>query len=207
MKSRLYGCTVTGNSADAGGGVSGGALYNCIPYGNTAPIAPNYFSGIDDYGHSFETTLSYCCTTPLPTNGSGNLDADPRFVDAAAGDFRLRPDSPCLDAGTNLTDLITTDILGLPRPLDGNGDGIARYDMGAYEFNPYRFGPVLRPDSTGFSFAVHGEPGKSVRIERSRNLASWEYVATVPIPPAGQKLIDPAAASESSLFFRAVAVP
>lgn len=123
------------------------------------------------------------------------------------GDFRLRPDSPCIDAGTDRTELLATDILGLPRPLDGDGDGVGRNDMGAYEFNPYRFGPVLRPDSTGFSFTVRGEPGKSVRIERSRDLVTWEHVATVPILATGQTLIDPAAAAEAFLFYRAAAVP
>jgi hypothetical protein len=79
--------------------------------------------------------------------------------------------------------------------------------MGAYEFNPYRFGPVLRVGTDGFHFNVMGEPGKSVRVERSRDLRSWEELATVPIPATGQALIDPAAVSAALLFYRAVSGP
>jgi hypothetical protein len=91
--------------------------------------------------------------------------------------------------------------------MDGNGDGIARVDMGAYELNPYRFEPALQLTADGLVFTVRGEPGKTVRVERSRDLVNWELVATVPIPASGQTLIDPAAATEPFLFYRAASVP
>jgi hypothetical protein len=63
---------------------------------------------------------------------------------------------------------------------------------------------VLRPAADGFRLTVNGEPGWTVRVERSRDLVTWEVVATVPIPAGGQMLVDPAATSERMLFYRAV---
>jgi hypothetical protein len=105
--------------------------------------------------------------------------------------------------------LLSADILGLPRPLDGDNDGDAWADMGAYEFDPHtlRFAPAIQLTSNGFTFTVQGEPGRSVRIERSRDLLQWERVAVVPIPANGQTLIDPAATNAACLFYRAVSVP
>jgi hypothetical protein len=65
--------------------------------------------------------------------GPGNLSSDPKFLDPASRDYRLRGRSPAVDAGTN-TAAPTTDLRGLARPLDGNGDGVAVTDMGAFEF-------------------------------------------------------------------------
>ncbi len=47
----------------------------------------------------------------------------------------LLPGSPAIDAGV-AADCPTTDQRGRPRPIDGNGDGEATCDAGAYEFNP-----------------------------------------------------------------------
>lgn len=67
--------------------------------------------------------------------GTGNISADPLFVNAPTGDYRLRPGSPCIDAGTN-EGAPTQDIIGNPRPIDGDRDGTAITDMGAYEYVP-----------------------------------------------------------------------
>jgi hypothetical protein len=72
------------------------------------------------------------CTDQTGVNG--NISADPSFVDAAGGDFHIRR-GPAVDAGTN-TDAPATDIDGDPRPIDGNGDGVAVVDIGADEALP-----------------------------------------------------------------------
>ncbi len=48
--------------------------------------------------------------------GANHIDADPLFVDADSGDYRLLPNSPAIDAGDNAAVLPgDTDIDGCPR--------------------------------------------------------------------------------------------
>jgi len=53
-------------------------------------------------------------------HGTGNIDADPLFVDPTLGDYHLQWPSPCIDAGDPES------------PLDPDG---TRADMGAYYFD------------------------------------------------------------------------
>jgi TolB protein len=69
--------------------------------------------------------------------GTGNINSNPLFANAAAGDFHLTTGSPCIDAGNNSApSLPTTDFDGNRRIVDGDGSGTAIVDMGAYEYVP-----------------------------------------------------------------------
>ena len=98
----LLNCTVTHNSAQWGGGTFGCYLTNCIVYFNSAAFGANY--GAND---PVQLTLDHCCITPLPTNGVGNLELDPRLASAS----HLSAVSPCIGAGRADT-VIGTDIDG-----------------------------------------------------------------------------------------------
>lgn len=113
--STLNNCTVVGNSGNSGGGTGGGTLNNCIVYSNSPA---NYSSA----------TLNYCCTTPLPASGTGNLTNGPQFLDYLGGDFQLAPSSPCINAGRNAFVSTSTDLDGNSRIAGGT------VDLGAYEF-------------------------------------------------------------------------
>lgn len=77
---------------------------------NGTTLAVNYN---DSFGHLYYNYYDYGGITEV-----GNLEADPKFTDAAGGDFTLTGFSPCIDMGN---------------PIAGYNDGdTSRNDMGAY---------------------------------------------------------------------------
>ncbi|MGE0145130.1 MAG: choice-of-anchor Q domain-containing protein [Planctomycetota bacterium] len=69
------------------------------------------------------------------SGGTGNINADPMFVNAGSGDLRLLSTSPCIDSGDPFDVPLGLDPFGFPRLLDGNLDAALRVDMGAFEFD------------------------------------------------------------------------
>ncbi len=89
-----------------------------------------------DYNIAFNTKNIECgANGDFVVSGSHDFCEDPRLSGPLAGpDFgmTLMPDSPAIDTG-NSTYCPPDDYLGNPRPADGNGDGNAVCDRGAYE--------------------------------------------------------------------------
>jgi parallel beta-helix repeat protein len=136
-------CTFIGNSASDGGGVynkdGSPTVTNCTLWNDTPEEI------VDDATSSSTVTYS---DVQGGWPGLGNIDANPCFVDANNPDpnlwnLRLKPDSPCIDAGntTAVPAGILADLDENPRGLDDPvkpDTGISflgvTVDMGAYEF-------------------------------------------------------------------------
>jgi hypothetical protein len=117
----LWNCTVVGNWAYyRGGGVDSCTVWNSIVTSNSStnsPDSPDWFGG----------TLNYCCTTPMPDAGAGNITNAPIFVNQPGGNFLLQTNSPCINAGINSYALPGGDLAGNSRIVSGT------VDLGAYE--------------------------------------------------------------------------
>ncbi len=149
----FYGCapnasnaTIAENTAgNSGGGVSYGGTYrNSILANNHAATGNNCASNVTSAGYNLFGDTSGCTIT----SGPGDiLDGDPNLTFFLYGwplVMGLGASSPAIDGGNpagcadHLGSPITTDQIGVPRTVDGDKDGVARCDIGAAEYLPYR---------------------------------------------------------------------
>lgn len=162
--------------ATAGSGPGGGTVTL------RGSIVQNFASDsfVDSTGNSIFDGGTSDFTPPQSTSGytdsGGNVDVDPKYVDRGTGDYRLRFDSPVLDlAGTASPsgDESPTDRGGNMRLSDGDGDGQAQRDMGAFEYR--------RPAATFTASPNPALEGQAVAFEGSAStypdgaIASYEW--------------------------------
>jgi hypothetical protein len=151
--------TITGNSATySGGGVFNGGTFTLartLVAGNTATTGPEIINsggtvfanshnlfGVD--GTAGVAGFAPGATDIVPPAGvqlTDILDLTLAFNGGPTQTHALVPGSPAIDAGgTDCTDAtgapLATDQRGRPRVVDGNGDGTAACDIGAFEFFP-----------------------------------------------------------------------
>ena len=143
-------CLICYNASANGGGISGcGNIINCTIVSNTASIAggglfDNYGGGVincivwNNYPDSIYIAprgpVNYSCIQG-GWPGTGNINADPCFIngndpDTSLRDYQLKPDSPCINMGA-------PNYVPEPNETDLNGNSRiigARIDMGAYEY-------------------------------------------------------------------------
>ena len=82
---------------------------------------------------------------------TSTIEADPKLVDPENGDVRLQPGSPLIDAGIEpKLSSNAIDLYGSERPIDGDGNGVAKRDIGAAErLAPVVFTPPAQDDPQG----------------------------------------------------------
>jgi hypothetical protein len=177
----LNNCTLTGNSARSntgqgafGGGAAASTLNNCIVYLNTSPSSPAVY----------QCQLNYC------------WGGDPLFVNQAAGNLRLQPNSPCINAGNSSYVTSATDLEGNPRIVSGT------VDIGAYEYQSLDLlncGVV----SNQFGFNITGQSNWVIVLETSGDFTDWTALTTNSLDGHPFPFRDPAPPNLPQRFYRA----
>ncbi len=144
----------------------------CDGANSQAPAVVQSNDAFSSGGNGFEGACAGMAGT------DGNLSADPVFL-AAGSDFHLQPGSPAIDAGDNSApSLPSSDFDGNARVADGNQDGIAVVDLGAYEFVPTS--DTLSPSSLTFGDQAVGT-SSAAQVVTLTNTGSQKLYLSVSI--------------------------
>ena len=105
-------------------------------------VRNNIFSGLSGSPFQIDNapsgwTVDHNLTAQAQSGqASGFIVGTPQYVNSASGDFHLKSGSPGIDAGSSDTKYATTlgDLEKKTRIVDGDCNGTATIDLGAYEY-------------------------------------------------------------------------
>ncbi len=150
IQSRFEDCLLDHNAAGFDAAPTSGLAVNITANFLRCTIADNAGAGVRVLGPDLQVYGAASFYSTLVRGNSPDIDVshttstayaqiggpDPLFVNPAAGDYRLRFGSPCIDVGDPVAPIGTLDLAGNARPIDGDLDTHERADIGAYEHAP-----------------------------------------------------------------------
>ena len=175
----IINCSLHANSAIAsGGGIRNHTgtiplIINCILWGNIAGLAGDEISNAVP-GPIVSYSIIKQATGTYP--GTGNLNEDPLFEDSS--DLNLQSCSPAINAGSNIANGTTQDLVGNPRK-----HGVI--DMGAYEYQG-------SPTSTSIIWQWDGESPQQWNISANWNTEVEPAKCQHVLIPTGNTVVVPA---------------
>ncbi len=207
----LESVTIAGNAADAEGDGSGdgGGVYNdpsmfgsgILDFQNTlianntdfpsgTPVPDCYsIAGMTSLGYNLVRDTTSCVVTGGSTDITG---VDPLLQPLAtnggtSGNMALGAGSPALDAGnpdapeSSAGACPATDQRGVSRPMDGDGNGVERCDIGAFELVPSVNLSITKTDSPD-PIAISSSLTYTITVTNNGSVPAIGVVVTDPLP-------------------------
>jgi hypothetical protein len=183
----IYNCTILNNAygvystkGSIFGGISKIRIVNTIFWMNGEGDIYNYLGWI----FKCKTTVNFSNVSYY--KGNNNISGDPCFVNLEEENFELKSDSPCKDAGDDVSGMYS-DIRGSLRPMN------KKYDMGAFEYSTYQ--------KPFYKISVNGRYDQTSSVY-SDTPVSIQWYTSYPFPYNDQRIIDNGQYSVSIYLFR-----
>ncbi len=190
-------CTLSGNQTNVLANRKSNAvgpnvhynITNCVLWGGD-PVHSDFEPGSTN---STNFTIVYCNLSE-PYFGTGNIQADPLFVNLGAENYHLLPFSPSIDSGDPAS------------PLDPDGSPA---DQGAYRFLPPApaLGSAQQMPDGAFQFQLSGYTNRNYVIESADAATNWVFLKTVMQVNDPNLVIDSLATNASHRIYRARLAP
>jgi hypothetical protein len=129
----LTNTTIADNNSDSGAGVLNVGTINTVNSLIALNIGNNCLGEMNSLGHNMEDGSTCALTQPSDMSNTAPSIYPLGNNGGQTPTYALKGDSPAIDAGDNSA-CSAVDQRGVSRPVDGDGDGDAICDIGAYEY-------------------------------------------------------------------------